>query len=101
MAATLTNPDFTVVGDKRLTTVNVTADTSYPTGGYSITPAQLGLGAILTVDCAYASSSTPAIRAVRYNNSTSKLLFFDQAFAEIAAGVDLSTFSGQIQAMGW
>ncbi len=101
MAATLSGYDFSVPGDKRATIVTVTGDTAYPTGGYSITPNQLGMGTVLFVDGAFARSSTPAVRAVSYNNSTNKLVFFDQAFAEIANGIDLSTFSGQIMAYGW
>lgn len=101
MAATLSGLDFTVQGDKRVTIATVTGDTSYPQGGYSITANQLGLGNVLFLDSSFTRDSTPAVRAVSYNTSTSKLLFFDQAFAEIANGTNLSTFSGQLQAFGW
>jgi len=101
MALTVSGLDFSVAGDKRRTIATGTADTSYPTGGYSLLPSQLGMGTILLLDCNFDANSTPAIRAVQYNNATNKLRFFGENFAEIANATDLSAFSGQLEVVGW
>jgi hypothetical protein len=46
MAATVTVDAVQYEGFNRVTRSRVTLDSSYPTGGYTITPNQLGLGAI-------------------------------------------------------
>jgi len=48
MAATITlSGDWLEsVGSKRATNFSITGDSSYPTGGYAVTPAQVGLGVV-------------------------------------------------------
>lgn len=101
MAAIISGLDFSVSGDKRSTIATVTGDTSYPTGGYSIAPNQIGLGTVLFADASFLANSTPAVRAAVYNTSTNKLLLFGENFSEVANGTDVSAFSGKIQAFGW
>lgn len=103
MAATISGLDFSVAGDKRRTLGTVTGDTAYPTGGYSITPNQVGLGTILAlnIELPLNISSGTAVDAARYRISTSKLQFFDFAGAEVANGTDLSTFAARFEAIGW
>jgi len=46
MSLTVTLTDMTVVGNKRLHTFKLAFDTSYPTGGESLTAADLGLSSL-------------------------------------------------------
>lgn len=88
-------------GNQRLFVWNVTGPTSYAAGGEALTPANLGFHRITDVSTELLASSTPAVRACRYDYTNQKLMFFDQAFAEIGAGVDLSTFSGRLNVLGY
>lgn len=100
MAATVTDLKFGVQGDRRVNVGTVTGDTSYTTGGYALAPGAVGLGSVDRLSIDLPVNSTPAIRGAVYNRSTSKLAFFDQAFAEIAAGVDLSAFAARFEVTG-
>lgn len=100
MAATVTGILYGVEGNRRVNTATVAGDSSYTTGGYTLAPGTFGLGSVDRFGVDLPSSSVPTIRGAVYNISTSKLLFFDQAFAEIANGVDLSTFSAKFEAKG-
>jgi hypothetical protein len=88
-------------GNQRIIVWNVTGPTSYTTLGEPLTAAQLGLQKITSIACDLGASSTPACRAVKYDYTNSKLQYFDQAFAEIASGVDLSSFSGRLTVLGY
>ncbi len=100
MAATVTGLQYNVEGNRRANLGTVAGDTAYTSGGYALAPGTFGLGSVDHFSVDMPSSSVPTIRAAVYNTSTSKLLFFDQAFAEIANGVDLSTFSAKFEAKG-
>jgi len=101
MAATVSNLDFSVDGDKRATIGTITGDTSYTSGGYAISPSAIGLANVLDFAADLPVSSVPAIRAARWDYTNNKLMFFDQAFAEIANGIDLSAYSLKFRALGW
>lgn len=101
MAVTVSNLDFTVFGDKRVTLGSVTYST-YATGGESLTPSQIGLGTIKTMLLTNPVSSVPAIRGATYNPSTSKLLAYTTSDgAEVANGTDLSAYTVNFEAIGW
>lgn len=102
MAATVSDLNFIVTGDKRRTIGTITGDTSYPTGGYSITPNQMGLATVLLVDVENLlnTSSTTAIDAARYRISTNKLQIFSGS-NEVANLTDVSAFQGRFEAIGW
>lgn len=100
MPLTLTLVERCSASNKRSNIWTVQGPTSYTTLGEALTPASLGLHQVSHVDVDIVSNSTPAIRAVSYDYTNSKLRFFDQAFAEIAATTDLSGFSGRLRATG-
>lgn len=59
------------VGSKRAVNFSITGDSSYPTGGYSLTAANVGLGVVDFWEFDNASGYI-----VAYNATTSKLLFY-------------------------
>lgn len=100
MAATVSSLQYNVEGNRRNNSGTVTADTAYPTGGYSVPAGAVGLGSVDSFQIELPVNATPAIRAARYDYTNSKLMYFDQAFAEIANGVDLSAFSARFEVRG-
>lgn len=69
-------------------TFTVALDSSYPTGGYSLTAAGLGF---TTLDYVRAYESASNTRRYVYDHGNSKLMAFVSATeAEVANGVDLS-----------
>lgn len=101
MALTLANLSYSVAGNKRRTTGRITFDSSYPTGGESLTPGQLGMFSIDYLSAEPIESSTPAIREVVYEVANNRLVAFTEAFAEVANATDLSTFSCRFEAIGY
>jgi hypothetical protein len=87
MAATVTVDAVQYEGFNRVTRSRVTLDSSYPTGGYTITPNQLGLGAI---DFVIANDRLGYSFDWDYTNN--KLLVYrgDNANASPAPGVQVS-----------
>lgn len=77
-----------VEGNRRTQTWKVTFDSSYPTGGYAITPANFGLSvAIEWLDVALSSAAHPVV----WDNVNSKLKVFTAQGAEVANLTNLST----------
>lgn len=101
MAATVLVTDVDVQGNQQVKTVKVTADTSYPTGGYSITPASLGLAAFtfVNVACPTTTGYIPV-----FNVSTNKLMLFWGAngavSTEITAATNVATSIAYLQFQG-
>lgn len=76
MALTYASPTSRVsIGARYLTVTQVTLDSSYPTGGYTFTPASLGLpgGALDAAIC----NTPPAGYSPAYNYATGNLQVFD------------------------
>lgn len=92
--------------DRLRKTFTVTGPASYTTGGTAFTPQELGFGQSVHVvagSMMRTTSGGAACRAVALNNenpAAPKLQWYDQAFNEIANGVDLSTFSGNLEFIG-
>ena len=101
-------------GNKRIKTRTITFDDSYPTGGESLTAADLGLRTLDAVIPHGAfrktADSTDAI-AVSYNHTTAKLVAYRQkdpaaaggadiALPEVGNTTDLSGYSGRVTAIG-
>lgn len=100
MAATVTSLNFNVEGNRRVNVGTIAGDSSYTAGGYALAPGAFGLGSVDRFDIDLPVNPTPAVRAARYDYANNKLIFFDQAFAEIAGGVDLSLFTARFEAKG-
>jgi ABC-type sugar transport system ATPase subunit len=90
----------TVFGNKRVTVTNVALDSSYPSGGESISASDLGLR---KVDFAISTLKTTATTTVNianahYDTANSKLVVFDETPAEVTG--DLAGAVVQIVAFG-
>jgi hypothetical protein len=102
MAVTLSNQDFSVIGDKRVTRGQITFDNSYPTGGEVITTQQVGLANILNMIIENPVSSTPTTRMCTFDNTNLKFMLFTSSDGlQIANGTDVSAFSARFEAVGW
>jgi hypothetical protein len=106
--AKVTGADFTA-SNKRVRVRTVTFDNSYTTGGLSLTPANVGLRTIDQVQGAMAKNAagTSAVPVVYdYTNQKLQAYRYDGASAgkafleEVAAAVDLSTFSARLTFIG-
>lgn len=99
MAATITTLDSAQLGTKEVKLIQITGDTSYPTGGYSMTPASIGLQNIIAVFPADSDHN------YLYNLATKKVQFFrcitaGSAFAETASTTNVSTSSAILLVIG-
>lgn len=108
MALTYGQPMKVSVGGRWLTLTNVTGDTKYPTGGYTLEASKLGLPDAL-LDFAVTDAAIPSGGATSYLvniNEAAKLQLYQvgasnsAAMAELAAETNVSTFSMNIIAVG-
>lgn len=102
MAVTISNLRYGSSGDLRQNTgsINLGTYTAKANGGTTLTPAQLGLTTVVSLQVTLPVSTTPAVRAVNYDRSAQDIYAFGDNFAEIANGTDLSTFTGEFVALG-
>lgn len=93
----------TTVSNKRVRVRTITLDNSYPTGGYTINPADVGLSnSIEHVNGAVARATAAGATAVTvaFNYATGKLQVYTTASAEAANLSDQSAFSVRLQFWG-
>lgn len=89
---------------QRLRIYDLTPSNAYPTGGYTLDPARVGLGTVRAVFTG--SSNTAAVGVVPwYNSQTGKLEMLwsagsAAALAEITANTDQSTYSYRLWFLG-
>lgn len=76
-----------VFGDRRVTTLDITGDNNYPTGGYAITPAQVGMTRFDVVTVQQPSAGT---RLVVWDYSAGKLKILTALSTEAANASDQS-----------
>jgi len=88
MALTVTKVATNVSGRLRTRIFDVTYDSSYATGGESLTAVDLGLKTVLTVAVQQKSVST-SIYVHQYDLANSKLLAFRQKDPGDAGGADI------------
>lgn len=106
MALTISQIRRTVWGDHRAVTATVTFDASYPTGGESLTAANLGLvGIEAVIPAGPARSATPEALPVSFDLTNSKLLAFrvdqvDDILEQVPDTTDLSAFSVVLLVLG-
>lgn len=93
-------PDASVASLKA-TSTDVVGDSSYPTGGSTITPAQLGLGTVVfAVTSIKVTGAVGAPSEAYYDVPTSKLIVYSTA-GQIANTTVLSASTFQITAFGY
>lgn len=100
MALTLANRTTTVEGQKRKVTVDVTFDSSYPTGGEAFTAASLGLTRIEFVPPAVNSAGT---RLAVWDGDVAdpKLQLFTAVGTEATDGSNQSTITVPLYVIGY
>jgi hypothetical protein len=103
MALTIGAQTRNSIGARYMTITQIAVDTSYPTGGWPLTPAQLGLPlGVDSVEAAYAGVSPAGGLNFQYDPVNQKLQAFGGAAAgaaqgEITGAVNLSTQSTRLQ----
>lgn len=95
MALSLANFKPGVSGNRRSNIVDVTFDSSYPTGGEALTPAQLGL---ISVDTVLADGKLGY--TFPYDRTNQKLLAFNGT-TQAANEADLSAVTTRVVAIGY
>lgn len=78
--------------------VDVTFDSSYPTGGEALTAATLGFASILSVTADPIAGTT--VRTAVYDRANSKLLAYDPDGGQIADTTDIATISARLIVRG-
>lgn len=98
MALTVTAIQSSASGSKRTSNGTVALDSSYPSGGYPITPRAFSLGVIDPGGLIFGASSGFSLSYDRANGTVRVYQFGNR---EVPAGVDLSTITGvAFQAIG-
>jgi hypothetical protein len=95
-----------IVGKQRTKYLTYTFDSTYPTGGESLTAAEAGLAEILFVDIEPDAAGATGY-VVQYNYTTKKLLVFVEeavaaggALLEVANGTNLATLVVRLRVSG-
>jgi hypothetical protein len=92
---------YDVLSTHRAVFGTITFDASYPTGGESLTGADLkNLGEIEKIIFEPASNGTPIIKHLKYDYVNKKVLAFDVAGTQTADATDLSAYSAGFVAFG-
>jgi hypothetical protein len=78
----------------------ITGPSSYATGGEAVTMQQIGMGRVEIFNAEPMRNGSTAVRIVAYDYTNQKIMWFTEAFVEVAAAVDLSSFSGRFEAVG-
>lgn len=93
---------YRYVGAQKKTITDVAMDSSYPTGGESVPASDLGLNYVETAQAQIKSAATTTVNvtAVHYDETTNKLLAYDETPAEVANDADLDGLVVRITAFG-
>lgn len=93
---------YIVTGHEKKTITDVTFDNSYPTGGEAVTAANLGLNNVYRADAFVKSATGGGVNVANafYNESTQKILVYDETPAEAANTADLSNLVVRVVAYG-
>lgn len=95
MALTITEVVRSATRNRRMVIADVTFDSSYPTGGESLTPADLGLPAIEFIAIEHSGTET-----VTFNRSANKLLIYTADGTEATNASNQSTIVARVLAVG-
>lgn len=93
---------YRVVGNQREVVYDCTFPTKYTTGGMSVTPAELGLSYIERVDCSIVGigEGTVNITNAAYDESTNKILLYDETPAQVASEAEVKAAVIRLTARG-
>lgn len=95
MALAFADEARSVIRNKRFVTTTCTFDSSYPTGGEPLVPADLGLSQI-----DYLAANSDGARAFVWDKTNSKLKAYTAAGAEESNAANLSTVVIRVFAVG-
>ncbi len=95
MALTFAEEVRTVAKAERIVVTTVTFDSSYATGGESLTPADLGLNRI-----DFLSATTDGSNAVIWDKANNKLKVYTAAGTEVTNATSLASVAVRILAVG-
>lgn len=100
--ALVTDPlPYRIVGSQKETITDVTFDSSYPTGGEAITPADLSLNRIDSATCEIKTvGGTVNVANAHYDEVNSKIVVYDETPAEVGNGNSLATLVVRVKARG-
>lgn len=106
MALSFSNVDSGVEGNKRFTVTNVTFDSSYLSGGETVTAANLGLSALSYGSCNIKAvggtiNVASAFLECVADPTANKIHLYDETPAEVASTSDVSTCVVQVKAFGY
>jgi|SRR5579872_535606 len=93
------NQSYYAGAGRRKNRFNIATDNSYPTGGYALTPQQMGMGT--QIDYLDIVNEAITIWGSFWNRATQKLqLYVLSTGAEVANAVNVSTFSCDVVVEG-
>jgi hypothetical protein len=91
MALTIANLEYVSLNNKRLRTGKITFDSSYPTGGESLLPSDLGLDVIESIQFSGVTNATPISMLADYDYTNKKIRLFSPT---PTGSVSAPTFTG-------
>ena len=101
MAVSVSRVDQYVTGNKRVTVSGVTFDSSYLSGGESLTAADLGLSDVVSAVCTIRSvGGTVNVASAAYDPATSLIHLYDETPGEVSSTADVSNIVVQVEAKG-
>lgn len=90
---------YDVAGIRRRTIGQYTGPASYVAGGDSLTAGEVQIGVLERVIFEIATDGTN-FRLLMYDHANEKVVWLDEALAEIAGATDLSGYSARFEAIG-
>ena len=105
MPLTFANREDLSIGNERGVRLDITFDSSYPTGGEALTAADLGLSRVNQLISDQGGLGAADGRVIQYDRDNELLLAFEsagaaQAMAEVINATDLSDLTVRVTALG-
>ncbi len=93
---------YRIVGNQKEVVYDCTFPTKYTTGGMSVTPAETGLSNFERVDCSIQGigEGTVNIANAIYDESTKKILLYDETPGQVASEAEIKAPVVRITARG-
>lgn len=100
MALTSTILGRAVPGNLARVRAVITGDSSYTTGGYTVTPALFGFQYLAHAVCTGPVGASTVAADAALNQTTNKLIFLAPSGAEVAAATNVSAISFNVEGYG-
>lgn len=101
-AARVGDLPYRIVGNQKETVTDVTFDSAYVTGGEAVTASDLGLNYVETADASVKAATGAGVNVANafYDESTDKILLYDETPAQVANAADVATTVVRVRARG-